>query len=145
MANVLINGTNYHWANISLILFSVPIVGIVAIDYAKKQEKSNSYGFGSEPISRGYGRITYEASIELFQDEWKRIIEAAPNRDPLQIPPFSIQVLFSNQPEGNGVVIPHQDTLLNCEFTNDALSAKESDSKLTIKLDLILAGIEHNF
>ena len=56
MATPLINGVNYSWANISVILFGQPVIGIVSIMYKAKQEKKNNYGSGTEPVSRGYGR-----------------------------------------------------------------------------------------
>src|SRR5438270_10321921 len=90
----LINGRNYSWANITVVLFGVPVVGIVKIDYKRKQKKTNNYGAGSQPVSRGYGNVEYDGSIDLYLDEWKRIIASAPNRDPLQIPPFDIQVVY---------------------------------------------------
>ena len=36
MANVMINGVNYSWTNIKLILFGIPVVGITAINYKIK-------------------------------------------------------------------------------------------------------------
>ena len=55
MATPLINGINYSWANVKVILFGVPVVGITKIEYKTKQKKENQYGAGYEPISRGYG------------------------------------------------------------------------------------------
>jgi hypothetical protein len=136
MATPLVNGINYSWSNVKLILFGVPVVGIVKIDYKIKQKKENQYGAGYEPISRGYGNKEYEGSIELYQDEIKRIIEAAPNRDLMQIPPFDIQVLF----ETGGALVT-QDTLKMCEFMEEGLSASQGDTKLTMSLPLVIGQI----
>ena len=95
MSNPLINGVNYSWANVKLVLFGVPVVGITQIEYKRKQKKENNYGFGLEPVSRGYGNKEYEGKITLYRDEWNAIIAAAPNRDPLDIPWFDIQVSFA--------------------------------------------------
>jgi hypothetical protein len=141
---VLVNGTNYSWANVKMILFGIPVIGITKINYGKKQVKDNNYGFGSEPVSRGYGRIEYEASIEIYKDEWQRIIAAAPNNDPLNIAPFSIQVLYGNIPGQGGVVLPHQDTLYNCEFLEDPMSTSEGDTKILLTIPMVIAGITHD-
>lgn len=135
----LINGVNYSWANVSLILFGVPIVGITNITYKKKQKKDNNYGFGTEPVSRGYGNSEYEASITLYQDEWKQIISHAPNGDPTLIPMFNISVVF-----GGTNITAHKDTLLACEFTEDSLTAAQGDTKLLVTLPLIVGGITHS-
>ena len=50
---VLVNGVNYSWGNISVVLFGTPVVGILSIEYKRKQKKENNYGAGFEPISRG--------------------------------------------------------------------------------------------
>jgi hypothetical protein len=136
-ATPLINGINYSWANIRVILFGVPVVGILKIDYKRKQKKENNYGFGSEPVSRGYGNKEYDGSIELYTDEWQRIVNASPNHDPMAIAPFDIQVSFS----GSGVATTSH-TLKSCEFTEDPFEAKQGDTKLTVNIPLIIAAIQ---
>lgn len=137
-ATPIINGVNYSWSNVKLNLFGVPVVGITEISYHKKQKKENNYGAGQDPVSRGYGNNEYEGSITLYKDEWNRIIQAAANKDPLGIAPFTIQVLF-----GGGSVQFAQDNLYACEFVNDPFDAKSGDTKLMVKLDLIIGLISH--
>lgn len=134
----LINGVNYSWGNIKLILFGVPVVGITKISYKTKQKKENQYGFGYEPVSRGYGNKEYEGSIEIYTDELKRIISKATNRDLLAIPPFDIQVIYEN---GLGAFLT-QDTLKMCEFTEEGLDASQDDTKLLVTLPLVIGKIE---
>lgn len=133
----LINGVNFSWSSISLILFGVPVVGIVAIDYTHKQKKDNNYGSGPNPVSRGYGQNEYSGSIELYLDTWKGIIAQAPNRNPLLITPFDIAVVFS----GTGV-ITNKDTLRACEFLENPMDAKSGDTKLMVKIPLIIGRID---
>ena len=134
----LINGVNYSWANISLILFGRPVVGITKIEYSDKQQKVNNYGSGDEPVSRGYGNSEYTAQIEIYQDEWRKIINESPNKKPKQIPPFSIQVVF-----GGSRVESQTDILTMCEFTDDSLTANQGDAKLMVTIPLIIGGIQH--
>ncbi len=136
-ATPLINGVNYSWSNITLVLFGVPVVGVTKINYKRKQKKENNYGAGSQPVSRGYGNYEYEGSIELYVDEWKRIVASAPDRDPLQIPPFDIQVLYSGARLGT-----KKDVLRSCEFTEDPFEAKQGDTKLLVSIPLIIGTIE---
>jgi len=134
----LINGVNYSWANIKLILFGVPVVGITKISYKTKQKKENQYGAGYEPVSRGYGNKEYEGSIEIYTDELKRLIAAAPGRDLMAIPPFDIQVLYEDPSTG---VFLSQDTLKMCEFTEEGLDASQGDTKLLVSLPLVIGKI----
>ena len=135
----LIGGVSYSWSSVKVVLFGVPVVGIVAIDYKAKQTKTNNYGIGSEPVSRGYGRKEYDGSIEIYLDEWKRIILASPLGDPLNIGQFDIQVLY-----GNSVANATKDVLKAVEFLENPFSAKEGDTKLTVKIPLIIGGLERN-
>jgi hypothetical protein len=138
MATPLINGINYSWASVKVVLFGVPVVGITKISYNAKQKKENNYGAGSEPVSRGYGNIEYEGSIEIYLDEWKRIIAASFNRNPLSIPPFDIQVLYG----ANAIAPDQKDVLKSVEFLENPLDISQGDTKTLVTIPLIIAGIE---
>ncbi len=135
---ILINGINYSWSNIVVVLFGIPVVGITKVSYKQKQTKVNNYGIGTQPISRGYGNVEYEAEIEIYADELRRIIASAPNQDILAIPPFKIQVIYET-----ATALLAQDTLLNVEFLEDSISASQNDTKLMVTVPLLIAGIEH--
>jgi hypothetical protein len=137
MATPLINGINYSWANVTINLFGVPVVGITKIDYKSMQKKENNYGIGVQPVSRGYGNYEYEGTIELYVEEWKRIIAASPNRDPLRIAPFNIQVVYG----GSGVAVD-KDVLRAVEFMENPLTASQGDTKLLVSIPLIIGAIE---
>lgn len=138
MSNPLINGVNYSWANVKLVLFGVPVVGITQIEYKRKQKKENNYGFGIDPVSRGYGNKEYEGKITLYRDEWNAIIAAAPNRDPLDIPWFDIQVSFAGSR-----VQPVLDVLKACEFMEDPFTVAQGDTKILVEIPLIIGSIDH--
>lgn len=133
----LINGINYSWGNVTLVLFGVPVVGITKITYKRKQKKENNFGSGHDAVSRGYGNKECEGSIELYLDEWKRIIAASPGRDPLDIAPFDIQVVY-----GGSKVSADKDVLRACEFTEDDFAAAQGDQKLMVTIPLVIAAIE---
>ena len=133
----LINSVNYSWSNISVVLFGTPINGILSIEYKRKQKKENNYGAGNKPVSRGYGMYEFEGSIELYTDTWKGIIASSPGRDPLRISPFDIQITFG----GTGV-LAMKDILRSVEFLEDPLAGKTGDTKLTVKIPLIIGDIE---
>lgn len=133
----LINGINYSWANVSLVLFGVPVIGITKIDYKRKQKKENNYGFGAQPISRGYGNYEYEGSIELYLEEWKAIIANSPSRDPLLVGPFDIPVIY-----GGSRVTADKDVLRSVEFLEDPLATNQGDQRILVNIPLIIASIE---
>ena len=119
-------------------------MGITKLEYGRKQEKVNNFGWNSEPISRGYGRIEYNCSIEIYADEMRRIINSAPNNDLLNIPPFTITVVYGNQPGQGGVVVPYKDVIYNCEFADSNISFNEGDTKCLVTIPITCAGIVYN-
>lgn len=138
MATPLINGISYGWGNIQLILFGVPVVGVTKIEYKSKQTKENLYGAGYKPVSRGYGKYEYEGSIELYTEEWKRIIAASPSRDPLSIAPFDVIVTFGGL---TGNVAFSKDWLKSVEFLENPLSTSEGDTSIKVTIPLIIGDI----
>jgi hypothetical protein len=136
---VLVNGVNYSWANLTNIAFGVPVVGIKAISYSRKQVTENNYGFGQEPTSIGYGNITYEGKITVYKDWWQSVINAAPNKDPFQIAPFDWTIAFANFQTGAQVPVITE-TLRNVRFMEDNLNANQGDTALMIDIPFIWAG-----
>jgi hypothetical protein len=112
------------------------VIGIVAINYKSKQNKKNNMGAGVKPVSRGYGDYDFDGSIELYLETWKSIIDSSPLRDPLRIPPFDIPVTFS----GNGVLTT-RDVLQAVEFLENPFESKSGDTRLTVKIPLIIGDI----
>lgn len=138
MASPLINGVNYDWGSVKLVLFGVPVIGITQIEYKRKQKKENNYGMGYEPVSRGYGNKEYEGKITLYRDEWNQIIAAAPSRDPLDIPFFDIQVTF-----GGGRTPATVDVLRAVEFLEDPFTVGQGDTKIMVELPLVIGLVDH--
>ena len=136
-ATAIINGVNYSWGNLNIILLGNLVIGATKLSYKAMQDKENGYGWGYEPVYRGYGRVSYEGSIELYTDEWKKIIAAAPNNDPLRILPSDIQIVFAGSR-----VLPTKDVLQAVEFKENPLDASEGDTRLLITIPLVIGGLQ---
>lgn len=138
MATPLINGTSYSWADVTLTMLGTPFTGVRAISYKASQEKVNNYGIGSEPVSRGRGRKSYEGSITFLAEEWKNIIAAAPNGEPLDIGAFEISIKWITT---SGVV---QETKLKfVEFTEHGVDMSEGDTMVEVEVPLVIGKIEY--
>ena len=135
---MLVNGVNYSWCNIQFVLFGVVVTGIVKIDYKAKQEKTNNYGLGTKPVSRGYGNKSYEGTIDIYMEELRGIITASPAKDPLDIPMFDIVVLATG-----ANVVPLNDILKDVEFMEDVFTAAQGDQKLVVSIPLVIGDIVH--
>lgn len=138
MNNVpIINGQSYDWASIDFQLLGAKMQGVTAIEYSEKQDKVNNYGSGSEPSSRGRGKVEYSGKITLEEKEVRRILAILPKGKNLRhIPPFTITVgyLVGTQ--------PITDQVLLCEFTGQSIKTKTGDTGIENELELVVGGIK---
>jgi hypothetical protein len=134
----LINGVAVVWSDIQIPFLGVPLTGVTAISWSEKQEKTNNYGIGNKPVSRGYGRIAYEGSITLLAEEWRNIIAAAPLGSINKIPFFDLPILFVSPLTGLQMKV----TLKAVDFTDASFDSKEGDTMIPITMPFIFADIE---
>ncbi len=141
MANVIsINGYEYSWGDIQVILpgRSIPVVGVIAIEYGGKQEKTNIYAKGYRPVARGKGKIEYVGKVSILQSEFEALVQAITGiKDPLFIPMFPITVSYA--PEG-GVITT--DKLYGCEFTEWKKGMKAGDPNMEIEMPIMIGSIQ---
>ncbi len=138
---VLIQGSNYNWASLNNSAFGVPVIGIIAIKWDREQVKTNEYGWGVEPIARSRGNVSYSGSITVYKDWWQSVINAAPNKDPLQIAAFDWTIAYGNPVSGQTVIT---ETLKALEFMKDGANWNQGDTKLTLEIPFIFAGIQRS-
>ena len=132
----LINGVSYGYAHISFPLFGQVVHGITAISYKVKQEKTNNYGRGTLPVSRGRGKKEFEASItiEMKEAEW---VKMAAGGSLLDIKPFNIPVVYS----GDGVnLVTH--TLISCEILESGIETEQGSTSVLVTLPLLPGDIK---
>ncbi|MDR2964031.1 MAG: hypothetical protein LBU90_10435 [Bacteroidales bacterium] len=134
----LINGFAYDWGEIAFTLAGMPITGIIAIDYADKQEVTNNYGAGRYPISRSKGRITCTAKVTLDMEEVRAITRKLPNGRLQDCLPFNVLVAYIKEDDPTKV---HCDVIHNCSFTQNSRAWKEGDTRKTVDLDLVPSHI----
>ncbi len=121
-----INGRQYDWEDITVMLPSGIAVGITEIAYQDGQSIEARYGRGAIP--RGYGRQNYEASgsMTLDRDEWERLkpaLVASGGGGIFDHKPFPIVVSYANDDMGTIV-----DTLPDCKITAIDQSSSQGDS-----------------
>lgn len=132
----LINGTAYDFSQIIVTILGVPVASVSSIEYSEEQEKTNNYGAGNRPVSRGAGAIEAKASIEISMNDVEAIRAVAPNGSLLQIPAFDITVFFGNLQN------PVTHVLKNAEFINDGIESSQGDTDVKRKFDLVISHIK---
>lgn len=135
----LINGTRHAWASITVNLLGRLVTGFTAISYEESQNKTNNYGQGIFPVSRGLGKYEAKASITLYSYEVDAILQAlGPLKRLTDIAPFD--VVISYLPTGSDLLINH--VIRNAEFTSNKRDVKQGDTVIETQFELIVSHIE---
>jgi hypothetical protein len=120
-----VNGRNYDWEDMHIVLPSGEAVGITEIKYTDGQSIEARYGRGAVP--RGWGRGNYEASgsMVLDRDEWEIFKKSLSGSGGLyDHAPFTIIVAYANNDMGTVV-----DTLKSVKITKfDGGGASQGDA-----------------
>lgn len=135
----LINGRAYEFSQITVDMLGGLVIDVTAINYQENQEKTNNYGTGRRPVSRGHGAIEASASIDISMNSIEAIRAAAPGNSLLCIPAFDIKVTYLN----SGKVVT--DVLKNCEFLNDERGSSQGDTDISASYELIISHVEWDF
>lgn len=138
----LVNGVAYSSANINVIMPVIGAVpGIQSIAYNQATDVIDNYALGQDPVSRGFGQNKYTGSIEIYKETYDRIVAASPNRNPTMLPFFDIVVTFGGFL--GGVAVPFKKEILRAvSFKSNGTEVKSGDTKIIVKVDLAIAGIE---
>lgn len=135
----MINGTEYAWEDIDIVLLGKILIGVTEINYKAKKEQVKIYGRGKDPVAYGRSRNEYEASITLLQSEVEALQASLPRGKTLMdIEPFDITVSYAYQ--GNVVV----DILRSCTFVEFEKKMKTGDTHMEIAIPLNVGKIDFN-
>jgi len=133
-------GKDMGWGHVQILMLGSIVEEVTSIKYDIKQEKTNNYGSGIMPKSRSYGKVEFEASITLNQKEVQKIYDKLPPGNSLiDIAPFDITIAFVS--DGYR---PVTHRILNAEFLDEGIEAKQGDSKIEKDYKLIVANVLMN-
>ena len=124
MAEPLINGRAYDYVDIQVSILGAEINGVTEINYTSEQEKTNNFGTGVFPTSRGRASRNSSGSIGLSMNEVEALREVAPLGNLLDIPSFDIVIVFGN------VQAPRTHVVKNVEFTDDGVETSQGDASV---------------
>jgi|JI8StandDraft_2_1071088.scaffolds.fasta_scaffold05048_9 hypothetical protein len=136
----MVNGFEYSWEDVNLVLFGKLIEGIEAVDYSVSKSHTNVYGRGADPVAMGRGKKEYSGRLSILQSEFEAIQARIPaGKDITDVAPFSVTVSYA--PEGGAVVT---DQLTYVRVSSFQKGMKNGDGNMVIELALVIGKIKLN-
>lgn len=139
----MINGRQYEFADISLVLGGRDVCGLRGIKYSEKQEKEVLYGKGNKPLSVQKGNFSYEGEISLTQSELetlKTLARKQTGRSSIMSLNLNAVVCYGNPLKGDIMIT---DRIYGIQFTEDAKELKQGDKYMEVTLPFICTDIEY--
>lgn len=142
MANTaVINNVAYSWSMIQLQTnfagesADAPIfVDCTAVKWSTERKTESIYGLGGQPRKRGFGNVTYEASITLPYGTQIALRDKSADGTLMGLGEFNLIISWVNDMAAN--VTSETITLAGCLFTESGMDASQDDTSLTHEFNL---------
>lgn len=142
MATV-INGRQYEFADVTLILGGRDVVGLRGISYIEKQNKEVIYGKGNKPLAIQKGNFNYEGSVTLLQSEVETLrvlAKSQSGRASLMNLALDAVVCYGDPLKGDVMVT---DRINSLQFIEDPKEMNQADGSMEIELPFIALSIDY--
>ena len=139
----IINGRQYEWADVSLILGGRDVVGLRGIKYKESQEKELLYGKGNMPLSVQKGNKAYEGEVTILQSDLetlKLLARQQTGRSSILGLNLNAVVCYGNPLHGDAMIT---DRLYGIQFTEEEKSLSQGDKNMEITLPFICTDIQY--
>jgi hypothetical protein len=140
----IINGRQYGFADITVVMGGRDVIGLRGIKYTSKQEKEVLYGKGNKPLSIQKGNISYEGEVTVLQSELETLMllgKATGKKASVLDLNLTIVVCYGNPVEGDPMIV---DKLFGVQFTEEAKELKQGDKNMEITLPFICTDIKYS-
>ena len=140
-STTVINNVAYSWSMIQLqttlageSAASPILVDATSISWNTERKMDSIYGLGGQPRKRGFGNVTYEASITLPFGTQMQLREKSADGTLMGLGEFDLIVSWLNDLAQN--VTSETVTLKGCVLTQSGMDANQDDTSLTRQFDL---------
>jgi hypothetical protein len=138
----MVHGNEYAWEDIQIILpgKTVPVEGIISIDYETKKDHTEIYGRGDKPVALGRGKKEFSGNMSLLQSEVEAMqMLLGVGKDLTNISAFQVTVAYA--PEGGIATV---DMLLFVRIKSFKKGMKTGDGNMTVDCELAIGDIKYN-
>ena len=136
----IINNVAYSWSMITLASTALGIEegstvleGVSGIKWSKKRKIEPNYGLGGKPVSRGFGNISYTASITMDYATQQTLRSTYGSM--MDVGEFDLIISFAN-PMASDDWTTTTVTLKGCIFSEDGMESQQDDTNIVHEFDL---------
>jgi hypothetical protein len=134
----IINGRQYEFADLTLVIGGRDVSGFRGIKYSSKQEKEVLYGKGNKGLSIQKGNFSHEGEISITQSELETL-KALGSGSVLNLN-LNAVVCYGNPAKGDALIT---DKIYGIQFTEEAKELKQGDKFMEVTLPFICLDIEY--
>lgn len=132
-----INGREYEWADISLVVGGVSIVGFRKVSYKRSVEKEAMYAKGRRAHSIQSGNESVEGSISFTQSQLQALEAAVGD---ILLSSFDVIVCYGAELGSSDTTIT-TDVIKGVEFTEYEKSMSQGDKFMEIEMPFVALSI----
>lgn len=143
LSTPFINGYEYGWGNIQMLVNGVALTAVTSINYSETADVQKLFGVGRQTIAYGIGNYEAESDITVLSSEVIALQDAAraqgfSDGNIMGLTPFDIIISYIPS-EGQGT--PVYDILKNCVFTKNERGMSQADPSIEVGLDIMVSHI----
>lgn len=109
-------------------------IDCTAISWDAERKVDYVYGLGGQPRKRGFGNVTYEASMTIPFGTQMMLREKSTDGTLLGLGEFNLIISWAN--DLSETIVNETVTLMGCILTGGGLDANQDDTSLPRKFDL---------
>ena len=136
-----INGVEYGWSSVQMVVAGVPVYGVTSINYGENQEMDNLYGLSTMPVAQGFGTFTMEGNITFHAGEIEAIMTAARLKGYTKLqdlPEFDILVIY--KPDDLTKFVTHR--IKDVSLKNNTRDFSQGDLAIEVSVDILFSGVD---
>lgn len=127
------------WNNITCRILGRDVVGIAKVGYDYTEDNGYEFGAGKYPVGFAEGNHEASASIDLYQEEYLKIVGQLPSGKKItDIDPFDIVVSYDYKDR------TITDVIRGCKFLGSGIEVSQGDRTIIRSFELICHSIDEN-
>lgn len=139
---IRINGKEYDWGSVKIIMWGRPVVGATGIDYKLGKEKSPLFASGRYAKGIQHGKRSASGTLTLLQSEIIAMNRAAREKGYKDILDVDVDIIVSYIPEDSAAITV--DRILCASFSELPSGMKSGDMNSEHALPFVALDIDYD-